>query len=152
MHRILFVCLGNICRSPAAEGVFVARARAAGVSIAGDSAGTSGWHVGDPPYPPMIRAAAARGYDLAPLQARQAVPMDFESFDLILAMDRSNLAALEAMRPRGNTTPLRLFLSDVEGIAGDEVPDPWYTGDFEAALDLIEAGAAALVSRLVRGG
>ncbi|OYX41991.1 MAG: phosphotyrosine protein phosphatase [Rhodobacterales bacterium 32-67-9] len=151
MHRILFVCLGNICRSPAAEAVFATRARAAGLAVAVDSAATSDWQVGDPPYPPMVAAAAARGYDLAPLRARQVGPGDFAAFDLILAMDRSNLAALAAMRPAGNLTALRLFLDGVERIAADEVPDPWYTRDFEAALDLIEAGADALVARLARG-
>ncbi|WP_347310591.1 low molecular weight protein-tyrosine-phosphatase [Defluviimonas sp. SAOS-178_SWC] len=151
MQRILFVCLGNICRSPAAEAVFAVRARAAGLAVGVDSAGTSDWEAGKPPYPPMIAAAAARGYDLSPLRARQARPADFAAFDLILAMDRANLSALQAIRPAGNATPLRLFLDGVAGIAAREVPDPYYTRDFDAALDLIEAGADALVARLAAG-
>lgn len=148
MQPILFVCLGNICRSPAAEAVFAARAAAAGLAVGADSAGTSDWHVGDPPHGPMIAAAAARGYDLAPLRARQVTVEDFDDFGLILAMDRAVLAKLERLRPAGNATPLHLFLAQVPGLGRDEVPDPWYTRDFDETLDLVEAGADALVARL----
>ncbi len=152
MKRILFVCLGNICRSPAAEAVVRAKAGAAGQNLALDSAGTSDWHVGDAPYPPMIAAAAARGYDLAPLRARQVRGADFDGFDLIVAMDRANLAALERLRPAGNVTPLRLFLEAVPGAEVDEVPDPYYTRDFDATLDLIEKAADALLATLAQAG
>lgn len=145
MNRILFVCLGNICRSPAAEGIFAAKAKAAGLDVAVDSAGTGGWHRGEPPHGPMIAAAARRGYDLSGLRARQVTTADFAAFDRILAMDRSNLADLRAIRPAGGGAELALFLGTAE------VPDPWYTGDFDAALDLIEAGADRLVARLLGG-
>ena len=102
MTRVLFVCLGNICRSPAAEGVMRALADRAGADLTLDSAGTSDWHIGDAPYGPMQAAAERRGYDLAPLRARQAVAADFDRFDLIVAMDAKNRADLEALRPAGN--------------------------------------------------
>ncbi|MDW4551083.1 low molecular weight protein-tyrosine-phosphatase [Defluviimonas sp. D31] len=152
MHRILFVCLGNICRSPAAEAVFAARAAAAGLSVTVDSAGTGGWHVGNPPHPPMIAAALRRGYDLSRLRARQAAAADFAAFDLILAMDGANRAALEALRPRGNATPLALFLDGVPGSAPRDMPDPYYTGDFDTVLDLVESGSDALIARLLHRG
>jgi protein-tyrosine phosphatase len=141
MIRLLVVCLGNICRSPAAEGVLRAMAAARGLSVTVDSAGTGGWHVGRPPHPPMVVAAGARGWDLSDLRARQVTPADFDRFDLILAMDRANLAALERLRPAGNGTPLRLFLG------AEEVPDPYLDDSFDAALDLIESGAARLLDQ-----
>ena len=142
MTRILFVCLGNICRSPAAEGLSRALAAARGLDIALDSAGTGDWHLGQPPHPPMIAAARARGYDLAPLRARQIAPPDFARFDLILGMDRRNLAAIERLRPAESATPVRLFLGEAE------VPDPYMDGSFDAALDLVEEGAARLLDQL----
>lgn len=127
--RILFVCLGNICRSPAAEAVFRARSDAPC-----DSAGTGGWHVGDPPYGPMLETLAARGYDGANLRARQFTASDFKDFDLILAMDESNIRDVE--RLRSGDTRVRLLTSYIDGPTA--VPDPYYTRDFEGALDLIE--------------
>lgn len=137
--NILFVCLGNICRSPAAEAV--ARAKLTDHSV--DSAGTSGWHEGEPPYPPVRRAAGSRGYDMTNLYARKAISDDFKRFDLILAMDGDNVAALEEIRPEGNDTPLKRLTDFVEGEVS-EVPDPYYTRDFDEALDLIEAGIDGL--------
>ena len=131
--RILFVCLGNICRSPAAEGVM----RELSPDWTIDSAGTSGWHIGDPPYGPMIAAAAQQGIDLRPLRARQFMPADFDAFDLIVAMDGKNLADIKAQRPAGNTTPVRMF-------ADTDVPDPYYTRDFDGALAMISAAALRL--------
>ncbi len=148
MSRILFVCLGNICRSPTAEGVFAAMAEAAGVPVEADSAGTSDWHVGDPPYGPAIRAAAGRGYDITGLRARQFVSQDFDRFDRIIAMDRSNKETIERMRPAGSDTPVTLFLSHAANAPVEEVPDPYYTRDFEEALDLIEAAAGGLIGQL----
>ena len=110
--------------------------------MATDSAGTIGWHVGEPPYGPMIAAAARRGYDLSALRARQVTLADLAAFDLVFAMDRSNLADLAALRPAAGTAELRLYLGQ------GEVRDPWYTRDFDAALDLIEEGADRLVARL----
>lgn len=142
MTRILCVCLGNICRSPTAEGVLRRLAEARGMDIAVDSAGTGGWHIGDPPYGPAIAAAAARGYDLGAQRARQVSSEDFERFDLILAMDAANRVDLERMRPAGNRTPVEVFTG------GRDVPDPYYTRDFDGALDLIEAAAATRLDQL----
>ncbi len=143
-HRILFVCLGNICRSPAAEGVF--RARAPGHIT--DSAGTSGWHIGSPPYGPMQKAARARDIDLSDLRARQFVAEDFNHFDLIIGMDAENIANIEDLRPDGNDTPVRLLTDFAPHTGADHVPDPYYTGDFDGALDLIEEAVAGLDARL----
>ncbi|MDZ7710786.1 MAG: low molecular weight protein-tyrosine-phosphatase [Roseovarius sp.] len=142
--RILFVCLGNICRSPAAEGVF----RSLAPDTVTDSAGTSGWHVGEPPYGPMQDAARARGHDLSDLRARQFKAADFDSFDLIVAMDAKNLRVIEALRPAGNTTPVMLFTDYAPEAGAGHVPDPYYTRDFDGALDLIEACARGLAARL----
>ena len=142
--RILFVCLGNICRSPAAEGVL--RHHAPTPEI--DSAGTGGGHVGSPPHGPMQAAARARGYDLSDLRARQFRTDDFDAFDLILAMDADNLRQIEAMRPAGNATPVELFMRYAPGAGFDHVPDPYYTGDFDGALDLIEQAASGLRAAL----
>jgi len=136
MPRVLCVCLGNICRSPAAEAVL--RAKAPDWEI--DSAGTAGWHVGKAPYGPMQEAAKARGYDLSQLRARQFTPSDFDRFDLILAMDSDNLHDIEALRPSGNGTLVQLF-------AAEPVPDPYYTRDFDGAITLIETGADRLIRK-----
>lgn len=142
MTRILCVCLGNICRSPTAEAVL--RKKGAG-AITVDSAGTGGWHIGDPPYPPAIKAAAKRGYDLHDLRGRKVTADDFDNFDLILAMDAQNQDDLEALRPKGNATPVKLIMDFAPNLGTDEVPDPYYTGDFDHALDLIETAAEALL-------
>ena len=142
--RILFVCLGNICRSPAAEGVFRHLAPKAHT----DSCGTGGWHVGDPPYGPMQAAARKRGYDLSDLRARQFTPQDFHRFDLIIAMDAQNLRDIEAQRPSDSATPVRLFTDYAPDRGIDHVPDPYYTRDFDGALDLIEVAAQGLKASL----
>ena len=146
--RVLFVCLGNICRSPSAEGVFRAKAEAEGLAVEIDSAGTSGWHIGDPPYGPAIQAASVRGYDLSPLRARAFTARDFADFDLIIGMDPDNIANIEALRPEGSTTPVRLMMDFAPGQGTDTVPDPYYTRDFDGALDLIEAASDGLVRHL----
>ncbi|WP_193140598.1 MULTISPECIES: low molecular weight protein-tyrosine-phosphatase [unclassified Meridianimarinicoccus] len=142
VRRVLFVCLGNICRSPSAEGVL--RALAPDLEI--DSAGTGNWHVGKPPYGPAIRAAKTRGYDLSSLRARQFSHHDFTAFDEILVMDHSNLADVEAQRPSGATTPVRLFLDYAPDQPVREVPDPYYTRDFDEALDLIEVASRGFIA------
>ena len=139
--RVLCVCLGNICRSPTAE--VVLRNKGAD-ALCVDSAGTGNWHIGKPPYGPAIEAAARRGYELRHLRARQVSREDFEQFDLILAMDRQNLKDLEALRPVGYATPVRLMTA-FDAKLQDDVPDPYFTGDFEEALDLIEAASDALL-------
>lgn len=141
--RVLCVCLGNICRSPMAEGVV--RAKVAGLDVTVDSAGTGAWHVGDPPDRRAIHCAAARGYDLAHLRARRVERTDFGGFDRILAMDHQNLADLHRLRPVGAPAQIALFHPDGLGI-----PDPYHLGaeDFDHALDLIEEAADALVMHL----
>lgn len=147
MTRVLFVCLGNICRSPTAEAVFRARADRAGLKVTVDSCGTGGWHAGEPPYLPAIEAAAERGYDLRALRARQLTAADFTAFDHILVMDRANLADAQAVRPKGGTEP-KLFLTYAPGLGKTDIPDPWYTRDFEGTLDLIEAASDGLIAAL----
>lgn len=142
--KVLFVCLGNICRSPAAEGVF----RAMAPEVETDSAGTGSWHVGEPPYGPMQTAARDRGYDLSDLRARQFQAADFERFDLIVGMDDSNLTNMERLRPAGNETPVRLFTDFAPESGASEVPDPYYTRDFDGALDLVERCARGLVAKI----
>ncbi|WP_460273996.1 low molecular weight protein-tyrosine-phosphatase [Celeribacter sp. ULVN23_4] len=148
MQKILFVCLGNICRSPSAEAVFVAKAQAAGLPVIVDSAGTGDWHVGEPPYGPMQAAASARGYDLSNLRARQITAHDFDGFDLIVAMDETNLRDIEQLRPAGSATPVTLMMSYAASAGVKAVPDPYYTRDFNEALDLIEAAADGLLKTL----
>ncbi len=149
---VLFVCLGNICRSPTADAVFGRKVEALGLQsrLLVDSAGTGGWHVGEPPDLRSQRHAARRGYDLSPLRARQVAADDFRRFDFILAMDRDNLAELERMRPRGHAGELDLFLRYGSGSRGLEVPDPYYGGEqgFEEVLDLIEEAADGLLAHL----
>lgn len=154
---VLFVCLGNICRSPTAEGVL--RAMAArefpGVALEVDSAGTADYHVGEPPDRRTVAAARRRGYDLAGLRARQVQAADFGRFDYIIAMDRSNLAELESRRTPEATARLALFMDFASGASpgGGEVPDPYYGGveDFESVLDLCELAARGFLERLARG-
>ena len=149
--KILFVCLGNICRSPTAEGVFrkylADSALADKVSV--ESAGTADWHTGKGPDPRTCEAALKRGYDLSKLQARQATAEDFHNFDLILAMDKSNLANLEALRPANSRAELDLLLQRYD-LPRSEVPDPYYGGEqgFEDVLDLLANASQALLAEL----
>lgn len=160
--RILVVCLGNICRSPTAEGVLrgIAAREFAGLPLFVDSAGTADYHVGEPPDRRTIAAARRRGYDLASLRARRVARSDFENFDYVLGMDHANLAQLESLG-RGVTrrldaagssagARLGLFMEFAPELGVDEVPDPYYGGieDFERVLDLCEAGARGLLRKL----
>ena len=152
--RILLVCLGNICRSPTAEGVLRALAgREPGLAVAVDSAGTAGYHVGSPPDARSQRAAARRGIDLSGLRARRINAADFEKFDLILVMDRDNLRDVEAIRPVGSKTSVRLFMEYAAEPGDGEVPDPYEGGpaDFERVLDLTEAASRGLLAALRSG-
>jgi protein-tyrosine phosphatase len=152
--KILFVCLGNICRSPTAEGVLraIAAREYPGLPLEIDSAGTAGYHVGEPPDRRTIAAARRRGYDLSGLRARRTQTGDFLRFDYILAMDRANLAELESRRPADATARAALFMSFVPGQEGAEVPDPYHGGteEFERVIELCEAGARGLLSHLSR--
>lgn len=149
MTRVLLVCLGNICRSPAAEGVLRVKAGARGLALEVSSAGTGGWHEGEPPDPRMLAAAMRRGYDLSAQRARQVAPADFAAFDYVLAMDRRNLADLTALAGPSRRAGLKLFLDFSPGPVRD-TPDPFYGGaeDFELALDIIEAGADEFLDHL----
>jgi len=150
MHKVLFVCLGNICRSPTAEGVFRAQVAAAGLSevIGIDSAGTAAWHIGKAPDQRAQAAATRRGYDLTALRGRQVAVADFGEFDYILAMDRSNLADLLAQCPAEQRHKVRLFLSFSSQWQNHEVPDPYYGGadGFDQVLDMVEDAAHGLLS------
>jgi protein-tyrosine phosphatase len=147
---ILFVCMGNICRSPTAEGVFRDRAEKAGLALQVDSAGTHAYHIGEQPDRRSQQHALRRGYDLSVQRARHVADDDFDAFDLILAMDRQNLAALKARCPGAHHHKLALFLSFGELDPNGEVPDPYYGGDagFERVLDLIEDASDGLVRHL----
>lgn len=153
--KILFVCLGNICRSPTAEGVLrvLAAREAPDLALEIDSAGTAGYHVGEPPDPRTRQAAARRGYDLNALRARIVEPLDFERFDLILAMDRDNLRVLRRRAPATAHERLQLFLEFAPDSGIEDVPDPYYGGPngFEEVLDLVEAAARGLIAHLRRG-
>ena len=149
--KVLFVCLGNICRSPTAEGVFRHYVEQAGLSeqITIDSAGTADWHIGKTPDPRTIKAAAQRGYDLSVLRERQAVADDFYKFDLILAMDDSNLENLQAIQPADGKAELALYLPRF-GLKQREVPDPYYGGEdgFELVLGMLEQASEKLLAEV----
>lgn len=150
--RVLFVCMGNICRSPTAHGVFRAQVRTAGLErwIDIDSAGTHGFHTGSPPDRRAIRAAAERGYDLSSLRARQVGAADLERFHYVLAMDRANLQILEGLGGGPGAAQPALLL-DFAGHARDrEVPDPYYgaANGFDEVLDLVEAGCTGLLEAI----
>jgi protein-tyrosine phosphatase len=144
--RILFVCMGNICRSPTAEGVMrhLLAERGLDGEIEVQSAGTGGWHAGNPPDARSTQAAAARGITLEGA-ARQVTRADFEDFDMLVAMDRENLADLRAIAPPGTEHKLRLLLAD-----GRDVPDPYYGGarGFEDVLDLVQNACEQLLDDL----
>jgi len=142
-HRILFVCLGNICRSPTAEAVTRAKARLRGIEIDIDSAGTGDWHIGKPPYGPMQVAARAQGYEMSDLRARQVRASDAQDFDLVIAMDEDNRRDLAHLN-----RPVVLFTDYAAASAATEVPDPYFTRDFDGALDLIETCADGLLDAL----
>jgi protein-tyrosine phosphatase len=153
--RILFVCMGNICRSPTAEGVMRSLLREAGLdgAVAIDSAGTGGWHAGEPPDERATAAARRRGIELDGA-ARQVRPADFRDFDLLIAMDRRNQRELQALAPddeaRAKVRLLREFDPASAGAADVDVPDPYYGGDrgFEDVLDMVEAACRGLLDEL----
>ena len=152
MIRVLFVCMGNICRSPTAEGVFKHQVAQAGLAelIASDSAGTHDYHIGDPPDPRAQNAAGRRGYDLSPLRGRQVGLRDFADFDYVLAMDDYNLRALERLCPSQHRHKLKLFMEFSAGAGMREVPDPYSGGPdgFELVLDMVEEAAQGLLHHL----
>jgi protein-tyrosine phosphatase len=150
--KVVFVCLGNICRSPTAQGVFEKLVSASGKAsdIIVDSAGTAAWHIGSLPDSRSMEAASQRGYDLSTQRARKFEISDFREFDYILAMDKENLNNLKALQPEGFSGTLTLFLEFSSQTAYDEVPDPYYGGDagFELVLDLIEDASQGLLDAI----
>ncbi|MBI5660185.1 MAG: low molecular weight phosphotyrosine protein phosphatase [Nitrosomonadales bacterium] len=150
--RVLFICTGNICRSPTAEAVFRARAGEAGLlqRIFVDSAGTHDYHIGDPPDMRAQVAASRRGYNMSALRGRQIGAADFGRFDYVLAMDRANLAILQRLRPRDAKSHLGLFLDFAQRHESREVPDPYYGGadGFERVLDMVEDAAEGLLAHI----
>jgi len=153
-RAVLFVCMGNICRSPTAEGVFrrLLEQEAPELEILVDSAGTHAYHVGHPPDPRACRAAERRGVDLRTQRARQVTVEDFARHELVLAMDRDNYAQLIELCPVEYRERVRLFLEFAPGLGRDEVPDPYYGGSngFEHVLDLVEEAARGLLEHLRR--
>ncbi|QGZ38364.1 protein-tyrosine phosphatase [Pseudoduganella flava] len=147
---ILFVCMGNICRSPTAEGVFRTRAARAGLAVDIDSAGTHAYHIGDAPDARSQRHAALRGYDLSAQRARQVTGNDFARFDHVLAMDEDNLEALRRACPPAHRHKLGLFMQYATRSGSPIVPDPYYGGSdgFDRVLDYIEDASDGLIARL----
>jgi len=149
---VLFVCTGNICRSPTAEAIFRKLAADAGMAdaVTADSAGTHAYHVGEPPDPRAQAAAAKRGYDLSALRARRIEGADFQRFDLILAMDQDHYAILARMAGSSAGLKLKLMMSYAQRFKERDVPDPYYGGpqEFERVLDLLEDAASGLLESL----
>jgi protein-tyrosine phosphatase len=150
---VLFVCLGNICRSPLAEAAFRREAERLGLDVEIDSAGTGDWHIGYPPDPRAAAVALRNGIDIAHLRARQVTPEDFRRFDHILALDSNNLRDLERMRPEDGKAALSLLLDHVDGREGQAVADPYYGEEphFDAAWADVAVGSEAL-ARKIGGG
>jgi protein-tyrosine phosphatase len=152
MVRVLFVCMGNICRSPTAQGVFAHLVESQGLTslIQIDSEGTHAYHVGEPPDVRATQAAKMRNIDLGTQRARRVTGDDFLDFDYVLAMDRSNYDDLLSLCPPDHQSKLHLFLEFATGLAEDEVPDPYYGGitGFERVLDMIERASLGLLAEI----
>ena len=148
--RVLFVCLGNICRSPTAQGIFQSMIEEKGLEdrIEIDSAGTGDWHIGRAPDPRAQKHGLEAGYDITSLRARQVQIADFDSFDYLIAMDRQNYADLEHMKPDGFTGHLKLLMDFTNQSEQQDVPDPYSFGAeaFRYAIELIEEGCAGLLN------
>lgn len=152
MKRVLFVCMGNICRSPLAAAALRFRALEEGIAVEVDSAGTHGYHVGEGADPRAVEAGRRRGYDLAAHRARQVSAQELAGYQIVVAMDRSNLERLRRLAPRQTQIRLALMLEFAPETGEVEVPDPYYGGAqaFERALDLIDAAAAGLLRRMTK--
>ena len=151
-HSVLFVCLGNICRSPLAEAAFRLEAERMGLDVEIDSAGTADWHVGRPPDPRAQAVAAKNGAEISHMRARQVIAEDFRRFRHIVALDSKNLANLRALQPADGTAELSLLLDHAPGRGGEAVADPDYGEDavFEVTWRHVNEGARALASRLAQ--
>ncbi len=154
--RVLMVCMGNICRSPTAEGVFQSLVNEAGLQeqISVDSAGTHAYHIGEPPDRRSQQTASRRGYDLSSQRARRVSEQDFEDFDYVLAMDTDNYYGLEQLCSAKHRHKLRRFLEFAPQLEVQDVPDPYYGGGngFEGVLDLVEAASKGLLEEIRRQG
>lgn len=138
--KILFVCLGNICRSPMAEGLLRKRAAERGIPLTVDSAATSRWEVGNPPYPGTQEVLRKAGVDFSMMRARQITEDDFYRFDYIIGMDQNNLQDLKAIAPKETKEKIFLYMSIVPGKEQTAIPDPWYTGDFQETYEMLTEG------------
>ena len=151
-HRVLFVCLGNICRSPLAEAAFRAEAERIGLDVEADSAGTGDWHVGQPPDPRARALALSKGYPIDHLRGRQLTPADFARFTHIFALDQQNLADIRALAPADGNAHIGLLLDEVPGRTGEAVADPYFGEDagFETTWRDVSEAAKALAARLAQ--
>ena len=151
-RAVLFICLGNICRSPLAEAAFRAEAGRIGLEVEADSAGLGGWHAGEPPDPRARAAARRHGIDISTYRARKVTKEDFRRFDFIVAMDNENLAALQRLQPRDSPAQLSLLLDHVAGRAGEDIPDPYYgdEADFETVWTDVSEAARGLARELTQ--
>lgn len=152
MKRVLFVCTGNICRSPTAEGVLRKRAAEQGVAVQVDSAGTHGYHVGEPPDPRSVRAAAQRGYDISGIRARKLGHGDFADYDYLVALDEGHLEIMRRVCPPEQQHKLFAMMAFAPHLGHTEVPDPYYgpPQGFEQVLDLLEEASEGLLAELLR--
>lgn len=152
-YSVLFVCLGNICRSPLAEAAFREEARRLKLDVIVDSAGTGSWHVGSPPDPRAQAVARKNGVDISSLRGRQVKPIDFRRFTHVVALDEDNLADLRRLAPPDATAELSLLLDHVEGREGQPVADPYFGDDdgFDLTWADVTAGARGLAQKLRRG-
>lgn len=150
VSSVLFVCMGNICRSPSAEAVFIHKAKEKGLKLLIDSAGTISSHAKEKPDHRAIKAGEARGYSFKGLKARKVTDSDFEKFDLILPMDQSNFDYLLKKSPVEYHHKIKLFLEFAENFEDDEVPDPYYggAGGFQYVLDLVEDASDGLIAKI----
>ena len=150
--KVLFVCMGNICRSPTAHGIFRKMVEDAGLQaqIEIDSAGTHAYHVGNPPDSRSLQTGRGRGLDFSDLSARQAKSADFDNFDYVLAMDKDNFRNLKAICPEGQESRLYMFMDFAPHLKIKEVPDPYYGGDsgFEQVFDMVEAASKGLLEEI----
>ncbi|MFA3792525.1 low molecular weight protein-tyrosine-phosphatase [Aliiglaciecola sp. SL4] len=149
IRSVLFVCLGNICRSPSAEAVFRKKAKEKGLLLKIDSAGTQGYHVGAPPDERSVSVGEARGYDFDGISCRKISKQDFHDFDILIAMDEMNLRGLQSECPEEYQDKIKLFMS-FSGLEEEIIPDPYYGGKkgFEYVLDLIESSADGLIEHI----
>ena len=149
-HAVLFICLGNICRSPLAEAAFRAEAERAGLAVLVDLAGIGGWHAGEAPDPRARATARRHGVDISGYRARKVTKDDFRKFDVIVAMDNENLEALQRLQPSDSKAELSLMLDHIAGREGEDVPDPYYGDetDFETVWQDVSAAARGLAQEL----